>query len=155
MLFVAIIVGVLEMMTIFWVYGLSNFLNDMEFMLDKRLGFYWRSCWLVITPLLMIVILIYTCATYESPTYDGVRFPDYAYGIGWFVLVLGISPILWWACQKIISNKMSFTESIKAAFQPARGKWGPKNPKIHREWEAFVTEKKFGAQGGLMKIFFK
>ncbi|KMQ88004.1 sodium-dependent nutrient amino acid transporter 1-like protein [Lasius niger] len=78
--FVAIIVGVLEMITIFWMYGLSNFLNDMEFMLGKRLGIYWRSCWLLITPLLMIVILIYTCATYEPLMYDGVRFPDYAYG---------------------------------------------------------------------------
>ncbi|XP_077259913.1 sodium-dependent nutrient amino acid transporter 1-like [Temnothorax americanus] len=154
--FVAIIVGVLEMITIFWVYGLSNFLNDMEFMLGRRLGFYWRSCWLVITPLLMIVILIYTCATYEPVTYDGAPFPDYAYAIGWFVLILGVSPIVWWAGQRIITNKMStFTESIKAAFRPEEGKWGPKNPKIHREWEAFVTEKKFSAQGGLMKIFFK
>lgn len=28
-------------------------------------------------------------------------------GIGWFVLVLGMFPIVWWAGQKIISNKMS------------------------------------------------
>lgn len=86
--FVAIIVGVLEVMTIFWVYGLSNFINDMEFMLGKRLGFYWRSCWLVITPLLMIVILIYMCATYEPPTYDGAPFPNYAYGISKIFSVL-------------------------------------------------------------------
>lgn len=79
--FVAIIVGVLEMVSIFWVYGLRNFLNDMEFMLGKRLGIYWRLCWLLITPLLMIVILIYTIATYESPKYNDSRFPDYAYGL--------------------------------------------------------------------------
>jgi len=41
------------------------------------------------------------------------------------------------------------------AFQPTESKWGPKNPKIHREWKAFVTEKKFGAQSGLIKMFFK
>lgn len=28
----------------------------------------------------MIFILICTIVTYESPTYDGVPFPDYAYG---------------------------------------------------------------------------
>lgn len=78
--FVAIIVGVLEIVTVFWVYGLSNFLDDMEFMLNKRLGFYWRACWFLITPFLMIVILIYTCATYEPLMYDGILFPDYAYG---------------------------------------------------------------------------
>lgn len=78
--FVAIIVGVLEIITIFWIYGLSNFINDMEFMLGKRLGAHWRFCWLLVTPLLMIVILIYTIAIYEPPKYDGMRFPDYAYG---------------------------------------------------------------------------
>lgn len=78
--FVAIIVGVLEIVTIFWIYGLFNFLNDMEFMLGKRMSVYWRLCWLLITPLFMIVILVYTIASYEPPTYDGVRFPDYAYG---------------------------------------------------------------------------
>ncbi|EFN62067.1 Uncharacterized sodium-dependent transporter CG3252 [Camponotus floridanus] len=154
--FVAIIVGVFEMVTIFWVYGLSNFLDDMEFMLGKRPNFYWRMCWLLITPLLMIVILIYTCATYEPPMYDGIRFPDYAYGIGWFLLVLGISPIAWWIGQKIITNRTSsFTESVKMAFRPAQNKWGPKNPKIHREWEAFIMEKKLRDQGGLTKMFFK
>lgn len=78
--FVAIIVAVLEIATIFWIYGLSNFLNDAEFMLGSRPSFYWRLCWAVIAPLLMIFILICTIVTYESPTYDGVPFPDYAYG---------------------------------------------------------------------------
>lgn len=154
--FVAIIAGVLEMMTIFWIYGLLNFLNDMEFMLGSRLGIYWRLCWFLITPLLMIVILIYTCATYQPPLYDGTRFPDYAYGIGWFILALGTFPIIWFIGQKIVTNKASsFTESIKAAFRPAEGKWGPDNPKIRKQWEEFVTEKRFSAQGGLMKTLFK
>lgn len=76
----AIIVGVLEMITVFWIYGLSNFINDVEFMLGGRPSFYWRLCWAFITPILMIVILIYTVVTYESPTYDNMPFPDYAYG---------------------------------------------------------------------------
>ena len=77
---VAIVVGVTEMITIFWIYGLSNFLNDIEFMLNIRPGFYWRFCWAIVTPILMIVILVYTFVTYVPPTYNGVTFPDYAYG---------------------------------------------------------------------------
>ncbi|XP_011144447.1 sodium-dependent nutrient amino acid transporter 1-like [Harpegnathos saltator] len=161
--FVAIIVGVLEMVTIFWVYGLSNFLNDMEFMLGNRLGIYWRLCWLLVTPLLMIVILIYTIATYEAPTYDGLRFPDYAYGIGWFMFAIGIFPIVWWICQKIIVNRSSsLIESIKAAFRPAKGKWGPNDPKVRREWEDFIARKNFGrtskfrfSRDGLIEMFLK
>ena len=78
--FVAIIVGVLEIITVFWIYGLTNFINDVEFMLGRKPWFYWRLCWAIITPILMIVILVCTIATYESPTYDGVPFPAYAYG---------------------------------------------------------------------------
>lgn len=89
--FVAIIVGVFEMVTIFWIYGLSNFLNDMEFMLGNRPGVYWRCCWLLITPLLMIVILIYTIVSYEPLTYDDMRFPDYAYG--WWSLFRNLKVI--------------------------------------------------------------
>ncbi|XP_032667885.1 sodium-dependent nutrient amino acid transporter 1-like isoform X2 [Odontomachus brunneus] len=160
--FVAIIVGVFEMVSIFWVYGLSNFLDDMEFMLGKRLGIYWRLCWLLITPLLMIVILIYTIATYEPPKYNNSRFPDYAYGVGWFVFSIGMFPIVWWICQKIIENRSScLIKSVKSAFQPAAGKWGPKDPKLHREWEDFKAQKSFVAskfqfsRDHLTKIFFK
>ncbi|XP_044016724.1 sodium-dependent nutrient amino acid transporter 1-like isoform X2 [Aphidius gifuensis] len=77
---VAIVVGVLEIISIFWIYGLWNVLNDFEFMLGKRPGIYWRVCWLIVTPTLMIVILIYTGVTYSPPTYDGQEFPIYAYG---------------------------------------------------------------------------
>lgn len=43
------------------------------------------------------------------------------------------------------------------AFRPAQSKWGPKNSKIHRDWEAFMTEKKLKNQGGLSltKMFFE
>ncbi|XP_014476457.1 PREDICTED: sodium-dependent nutrient amino acid transporter 1-like [Dinoponera quadriceps] len=146
--FVAIIVGVLEIVSIFWVYGLPSFLNDMEFMLGKRLNIYWRLCWVLITPLLMIVILIYTIVTYESPKYDDQRFPDYAYGMGWFLLALGTFPIAFWICKKTIANRSSsLIESVKSAFRPAEGKWGPKDPKTRHEWEDFVAQKSYGTAG--------
>lgn len=78
--FVAIIIGVLEMISVFWIYGISNFLNDAEFMLGHRPSIYWRFCWTFITPISMIVILLYTIFTYEPVTYDGALFPTYAYG---------------------------------------------------------------------------
>lgn len=78
--FIAIIVGVTEVTTVFWIYGLRNFLNDVEFMAGYRPGFYWRLCWLLITPLLMITVLMYTFIEYEDVTYNGQYFPDAAYG---------------------------------------------------------------------------
>lgn len=156
--FVAIFVGVLEMVTVFWIYGLWNFLNDMEFMLGKRPSFYWRICWLFVTPMLMIVILIYTIATYKPLTYDGIEFPTYATAIGWILLAVGIGEIIGWIVQKLIQKRKktsSMLDTIKTAFRPCKEKWGPKDPLIRQEWEEFVTEKKFRYRGGICETFFK
>ncbi|KAG9429532.1 sodium-dependent nutrient amino acid transporter 1 [Apis mellifera carnica] len=154
--FVAIIVGVLEMITVFWIYGLSNFINDVEFMLGGRPSFYWRLCWAFITPILMIVILIYTVVTYESPTYDNMPFPDYAYVIGWFLLALALFVIAGCILQKMIQlRSSSIIETVKAAFRPSEEKWGPRDPNIRSEWKEFVAYKNFQNRGGFVKTFLK
>lgn len=79
--FVVIIVGVVEITTVFWLYGLRRFLDDVEFMTGVRPGIYWRVCWVVISPVLMIAILIYTIVIYVPPTYNDTQFPVSAYGL--------------------------------------------------------------------------
>ncbi|KAK9300398.1 hypothetical protein QLX08_006929 [Tetragonisca angustula] len=154
--FVAIIVGVLEIITVFWIYGLTNFINDVEFMLGRKPWFYWRLCWAIITPILMIVILVCTIATYESPTYDGVPFPAYAYGIGWFLLSLGVLAIVGCIVQKLVQlRSSSLIETVKAAFRPCEEKWGPNDPKIRLEWKEFIAERNFQYRGGFVETFLK
>ncbi|XP_046821581.1 sodium-dependent nutrient amino acid transporter 1-like isoform X1 [Vespa crabro] len=154
--FVAIIIGVLEMITIFWIYGLSNFLNDIEFMLGTKPTFYWRMCWSVITPVLMIVILIYTIVSYRPPTYDGMNFPNYAYGIGWFLVFIGIGLIIAWFIYVLIQNmSTSISDTIKAALRPSEKKWGPNDPATRIKWKNFIFEKKFLPSRGLIGKYFK
>jgi len=58
----------------------NNICDDLEFMLGKQPGIYWRICWGFITPLLMIVILIYSMVTMEPEEYNNQPFPTSAYG---------------------------------------------------------------------------
>ncbi|XP_076240656.1 sodium-dependent nutrient amino acid transporter 1 [Calliopsis andreniformis] len=154
--FVAIIVGVLEMITVFWIYGVSNFLNDLEFMLGKKPSCYWRFCWTFITPILMIIILLYTVATYQPPTYDELKFPAYAYGIGWSLLSFGVLLIVGSIVQTLIRNKSSsLLETIKVSFRPSEEKWGPKDPKVRAKWKEYIAEKNFQYRGSFVDIFFK
>ncbi|XP_076640874.1 sodium-dependent nutrient amino acid transporter 1 [Halictus rubicundus] len=154
--FVAIIVGVLEMITVFWIYGVSRFVNDVEFMVGRRPSWYWRLCWAFVTPILMIVILIYTIVTYVPPTYDGTPFPNYAYGIGWFLFAMGVLSIVGFTFQKLIQSRSSSPiETVKAAFRPCEEKWGPRDPKTRLEWKEFVAEKNFKCQGGFVETFLK
>lgn len=78
--FIVFVLATMEVSGIFWVYGLENFLDDVEFMLKRRPTVYWRVCWGLVTPLLLAVILIYTIATLTPLTYGKVYYPSSAYG---------------------------------------------------------------------------
>lgn len=49
-------------------------------MSGRNPGLYWRLCWGIITPAVMITILLYTFVTYKPLTYRGYIYPDTAYG---------------------------------------------------------------------------
>jgi solute carrier family 6 amino acid transporter-like protein 5/7/9/14 len=52
-------------------------------MVGRKLSAYWRLCWGIVTPVLMIVILAYAITTMKPETYQGKFFPTSAYG-KWF-----------------------------------------------------------------------
>lgn len=63
-----------------WIYGLSNFCRDVEFMLNMKIGWYWRICWGYVMPVGLTVILIYSLVTDEGLTYNAKPFPTIALG---------------------------------------------------------------------------
>ncbi|XP_020281646.1 sodium-dependent nutrient amino acid transporter 1-like isoform X2 [Pseudomyrmex gracilis] len=77
--FIVFFLATLEISGIFWIYGLENFLDDIEYMLQKRPSVYWRVCWAVITPLLLVGILIYTLVNLKPLTYGNIYYPFNAY----------------------------------------------------------------------------
>lgn len=77
---IALVLGIAELYTIGWIYGTDRLCKDIEFMLGRKVGLYWRLCWGVFTPLIMTVILIYFYATYEPLTYNNQLFPSWATG---------------------------------------------------------------------------
>ncbi|XP_011304784.1 sodium-dependent nutrient amino acid transporter 1 [Fopius arisanus] len=151
---VAIVVGVLEIISVCWIYGLSNFLNDVEFMLGVRPGVHWRLCWLLITPGLMIVIMIYTFCIYSPLKYDGKYYPDWAYVVGWILFSLAMVQIPGWVVYYVDKQyKLSILEAIKTAFTPATT-WGPKCQQHRESWHQFVEEKRSKHKKGLKHLLF-
>jgi solute carrier family 6 amino acid transporter-like protein 5/7/9/14 len=61
--------------------GVDNFCSDIEFMVGRKLSAYWRLCWGIITPVLMIAILAYAIVTMKPETYRDKPFPTSAYGM--------------------------------------------------------------------------
>lgn len=74
------ILQILEVIGIAWIYGVYNYLDDIEFMLNIRLGVYWKLCWGIIIPIFLTLILVYSLFDTLEPTYKGLAFPTIALG---------------------------------------------------------------------------
>ena len=51
-----LIVAMIEVGAISWIYGVFNFIKDIEMMIGEKpkfFWFFWIACWLVITPILV------------------------------------------------------------------------------------------------------
>nr|XP_012219263.1 PREDICTED: sodium-dependent nutrient amino acid transporter 1-like [Linepithema humile] len=135
--FVVFILASFEMTGVIWVYGLENFLEDVEFMLDRKSSAYWRICWFIVTPLLLITIFIYTVATLSPLTYGGISLPSSAHAAGWTILCIGVLQIPLWMFIKVLKNRqLPFTQMVKKAFAPASG-FGPREVQQHKDWKIF------------------
>lgn len=84
---------------------MENFLDDVEFMLSKKAGIYWRLCWCIIIPITLITIFIYTLIEMEPLTYGDVELPASAHAAGWTLMALGVSQIPIWMLVALFKNR--------------------------------------------------
>lgn len=131
------------MVAIFWIYGLDNWCNDIEFMVQRRVGLYWRLCWGLITPLFMIAVFIYSLVEYKWPTYSGQQYPGEALICGIFVFIFGILQVLIWAVWTVTgdSTKESVWDKITKAAKPS-SQWGPCTEHTRKAWLKYKEEAK-------------
>lgn len=59
---------------------MNRLCRDIEFMIGRKVGLYWRICWGILTPVSMIVILIYTFISYKPLEYKDQTYPAWATG---------------------------------------------------------------------------
>ncbi|KAJ8939841.1 hypothetical protein NQ314_010970 [Rhamnusium bicolor] len=95
--FIIFVFAILEVTAVTWLYGIDNFCLDLEFMTQKKVGIYWRICWGILMPVLLIVIFIYFIATLQPLTYgvDNLYYPDGIAAIGWCILGAGVLQMLY------------------------------------------------------------
>lgn len=161
--FVIYILATIEVMAISWIYGLSNIVNDLEFMLGRKIGIYFKFCWVFFVPVFLFVILIYSLVTLERVEYAGVPLPSEAVGkwrilvdpwflwkfailfvaSGWILATLCLSFVPIFALYEIIKKMdkgLTFYEKFKQSLRP-NSEWGPKDPLEREKWLAYLKEK--------------
>ncbi|CAD1470210.1 unnamed protein product, partial [Heterotrigona itama] len=138
--FVVFILASFEITAVSWVYGLENFLDDIEFMLNKKTSSYWRICWFLITPLILITIFFYTVATLSPLTYGDKKYPATAHAAGVVILCFSVFQIPFWMIVEMLKNRnLSLLQNLKKSFLPTP-QWGPREVEHREAWLRFREE---------------
>ncbi|XP_015175936.1 PREDICTED: sodium-dependent nutrient amino acid transporter 1-like isoform X1 [Polistes dominula] len=144
--FLALIPAIFEMIVVSWVYGefvcVNNFLEDVEFMLNRRLSCFWKFCWSILTPGIITVIFIYNMINLELLTYNGLFYPNIAYVIGWILFSIAVVQIPLWILVAILKNRhLPFPEIIFQSFRPSKH-WSPSNNETKKKWLEFKEHRR-------------
>ncbi|XP_029990500.1 sodium- and chloride-dependent neutral and basic amino acid transporter B(0+) [Sphaeramia orbicularis] len=124
---VLLIVALLEVIGISYIYGANRFVKDIEMMIgQKSFGFWlwWRMCWFFITPCLILVILIWSVITFQSPIYGTVKYPMWGLVLGWCMIIFVVMWIFGIAVYKLFRAKGTPWQRVKALCRPSE-EWHP------------------------------
>lgn len=103
--FVALVLAIVELLTVSWIYGVDRFCKDIEFMLNRKTGLYWRICWKYLTPTIMIGIFVYFVYTWKAITYQDVDYSTGMHVFGWFISLFSLLQLPIWALYAIFQQK--------------------------------------------------
>ena len=127
-------------LSVAYIYGLKRLLRDIKFMLDQKLGIYWKVCWGVIVPGALSFIFVYFAVTFEEITYAGTLYPSSAILAGWVLVMVAWLPVpmgaIYWLYN---SEKETFISKIIDICTPTK-LWGPMEPKEKEEWLLYTED---------------
>ncbi len=117
----------LEVATVSWLYGVDRFFGDIEEMgmrLPAAIKWYWKGCWLVVTPKILIVLVVWKFVTVEKVGRKDEPFPDSIQALGWLIGVSTVVflPIL--TIRQVLKRKRS-GKPLGAALWKPTPKWLP------------------------------
>uniref|UniRef100_A0A4W3K5X0 Transporter n=1 Tax=Callorhinchus milii TaxID=7868 RepID=A0A4W3K5X0_CALMI len=131
----SILFGVLiETIGVSWFYGVDRFSNDIEKMIGKRPGLYWRLCWKFVSPCFLLVspvhcgfkkVKIMLAVTTE---YDNYIFPDWANTTGWCIAISSMAAVPIYAVYKCASLRGSLRQVSELPLERPHGPIGSMFP---------------------------
>ncbi|XP_033159892.1 sodium- and chloride-dependent glycine transporter 1 [Drosophila mauritiana] len=135
-----IVICLVEIIMVAWIYGIKNFMLDVEFMLGKRPSLYWRIVWQVVTPVIIIFILITSIVFIRTITYNNIPYPQWAIIIGWASCVTSVMWIPLYIFYIMIRKRATLCDSLKKRLKPLD--WTPADPQDRADYEAFRRQRR-------------
>ncbi|XP_010777892.1 inactive sodium-dependent neutral amino acid transporter B(0)AT3 [Notothenia coriiceps] len=121
-----LIVALFEIIGVIYVYGMNRFSEDIYFMTGKKPNIFWKACWMVISPLMLLVVLVayVVVQAQKRPSYlawnpdyelfpktESKQYPDWVFVIIILLSLLPVISIPLVALYKLISCRMKKTSA--------------------------------------------
>lgn len=104
-----------EVVAVCWIFGISRISLMIKRIRGKTPHIYFRVCWLLLCPLLVLCIMTASIIQYTPAKYGTYTYPLWADYVGWSISLFSIVWIPLGAIQEIYNNKGSFLQRLKTA----------------------------------------
>ncbi|KAF7488279.1 Sodium-dependent nutrient amino acid transporter 1 [Sarcoptes scabiei] len=138
----AFLYGIIEVLAITRIYGLTNFIDDVEFMLKSKLSSFWKLTWGFVTPFILILIFVYGNILLILDDNQKPGIPYWGNAIGWFLAGSALLQIPLWMIITIAKQDGSLIERIHSALQSSKD-WGPIDETTFNQWTNYKVERTF------------
>ncbi|CAG2059870.1 unnamed protein product [Timema podura] len=104
-----------EVIAISWFYGAHRLAKNVHEMTGRHPSLYFRFCWWIAAPVLIMAVWVFSLIDYEPPHYNNgeYKYPLWAEALGWFIASLSLLCIPAFAVIVFIrSEGNSFMEKL-------------------------------------------
>lgn len=111
----------------FWLFtGADQFVQDMKVILKFEMNWYWRACWMVVSPVILLFIFIFFCVTYGPLTYQEYTYPPAMELLGWMMVLAAVLVIPGYMVYflAVKAKGDGLTERLVFSVTPGED-WGP------------------------------
>ncbi|XP_013882030.1 sodium-dependent neutral amino acid transporter B(0)AT3 [Austrofundulus limnaeus] len=127
-----LIIAFFEIVGVIYIHGIKTFSEDIYFMTGRRPNIYWKACWMVISPVMLLVVLVayvvmqaqkYPMYPAWDPNYELFpqtevkSYPGWVFAIIVLLCVLPVISIPVVALYKLIRSRIRQSQS-RAEFNP-------------------------------------
>ncbi|XP_041854310.1 sodium- and chloride-dependent GABA transporter ine [Melanotaenia boesemani] len=107
-----------EVVAVCWIFGVPQLSLMVKRMRGKSPHVFFRLCWLLVCPILLLSILTSSIVQYTPPHYGNYWYPLWAQLVGWGISLVSVVWIPLGAIHEICNNKGTLVQRLKIAVTP-------------------------------------
>ncbi|XP_046364569.2 sodium- and chloride-dependent glycine transporter 2-like [Haliotis rufescens] len=126
------ILGILQFLTIGWIYGMGRLSRDIEMMTGIPPPIVFKFIWCFILPPVFLIFLVLRYIDYDPPSYYSdisgeIAYPVWAHVMGWFIALAPLAPLPVFAVMALFT-------SPQPLLRP-KPEWGPAEVEYKRQYD--------------------